>query len=155
MYTQDQINVLAIVQATVKQNGVKALADLLSIAPQTLYADVDPKSIGRRTNKLGFLDWLVILSKSGDLSSLDTANRLFNRICLPIPEPSQGFTNMTWMEYCATIARESGEAVTRLADAILDGKMGPDEMEACEKETWDALAAFAELYLAIKKCGTK
>lgn len=154
MYDAEQINVLATVQDTVKKHGVKALADHLKVRPQTIYADVDPKSIGRRTNKLGLLDWLVILEESRDLSSLDTANRLFGRISLPIPEPAEDMSDMSWMEYCAAIAKESGEAVAELAGSILDGRMDPAGVERCEKEAWDALEAFAGLYLAIKNSRT-
>lgn len=150
MYHADQIKTLTMIQATVKEHGVKILADQLQIRPQTLYADVDPGSIGRRTNKLGFLDWLVILEESRDLSSLDAANRLFGRISLPIPEPAEDMSDMSWMGYCAAIAKESGEAVAELAGSILDGRMDPAGMERCEKEALDALEAFAGLYLVIK-----
>ncbi len=68
MYTQEQIKVLKITQETVKEHGVKALAFTLNITPQTLYSDIDPNSIGRRTNKLGLLDWLVTLRETQDFS---------------------------------------------------------------------------------------
>jgi hypothetical protein len=155
MYHADQIKILAMVQTTVKAHGVKALAGHLSVRPQTLYADVDPKSIGRRTNKLGLLDWLMVLSETKDLSSLDAANRLFGRISIPIPAPAEEMNDMDWMEYCAVIAKESGEAVAELAGSILDGKMDPEELQRCEKEAWDALEAFAELYLVIKNSRSK
>ena len=150
MYTNEQIKVLRITQETVKEHGVKALADTLKITPQTLYSDVDPNSIGRRTNKLGLLDWLVTLQETGDLSSLDEANRLFNRLSLPIPPPTEEMAEMSWMAFCATIAKESGEAVAELATSILNGNMDKAQMVRCEKETMDALEAFAGLYLAIK-----
>jgi hypothetical protein len=152
MYTDNQIDVLGIVQTTVKRHGVKALADRLAVRPQTLYADVDPNSIGRRTNKLGLLDWLVVLEETGDLSSLCAVNQAFDRITLPVPRPAEELTEKSWVAFCATIAKESGEAVARLAESILDGHMGDGELERCEKETWDALEAFAGLYLAIQNC---
>jgi hypothetical protein len=150
MYDAEQIKVLGVVQGTVKSHGVKMLADKLQISPQTLYADVDPNSIGRRTNKLGLLDWLVTLKETNDLTSLDEANRLFNRISLPIPPPTQIMTDMNWMSFCATIAKESGEAVAELANSILDGKLNKAELARCEKEAMDALQAFAGLYLVLK-----
>ena len=150
MYSKNQIDILKTVQATAKKHGVKALADRLDITPQTLYADVDPNSIGRRTNKLGLLDWLVIMNEAKDLSSLDEVNRLFFRISLPVPEPSREISEMSWMEFCATIAKESADAVKQLAESILDGKMEADELARCEKETWEAIEAFAGLYLAIQ-----
>jgi hypothetical protein len=85
MYRNEFIEFLAGIQRDVKTHGVKMLADRLSVRPQTLYADVDPSSVGRRTNKLGVLDWLVILEESGHLVSLDEANRFFGRISHPIP----------------------------------------------------------------------
>ncbi len=150
MYNADQIKILAKIQATVKEYGVKMLADRLDVRPQTLYSDVDPNSIGRRTNKLGLLDWLVMLSETKDLSSLNAVNLLFNRISLPIPAPAEEMNDMSWMAFCATIAKESGEAVAELAESILDGKLEDYEMERCEKESLEALEAFAGLYLAIK-----
>lgn len=150
MYSADQIKILARIQATVKEYGVKMLADRLDVRPQTLYSDVDPNSIGRRTNKLGLLDWLIMLSETKDLSSLNAVNLLFNRISLPIPAPADEMNDMSWMAFCATIAKESGEAVAELAESILDGKMEDHEMERCEKESLEALEAFAGLYLAIK-----
>jgi hypothetical protein len=154
MYHADQINALATVQATVKTHGPKHLAEHLNVRLQTLYADVDPNSIGRRSNKLGLLDWLVILEETKDLSSLDAANRMFGRISLPIPEPPENMNSMDWMGYCAIIAKESGEAVAELAGSILDGRLDPAGMERCEKEAWDALEAFAGLYLVIKSSRT-
>jgi hypothetical protein len=152
MYRAEQIKVLGITQQTVKEYGVKMLADKLKISPQTLYSDVDPNSIGRRTNKLGLLDWLVTLEVTKDLSSLEEANRLFNRLCLPIPPPAEGMTDLSWMAFCATIAKESGEAVATLADSIIGGTMNKEEMAKCEKEAMDALEAFAGFYLALKSC---
>ncbi|MCP3944841.1 MAG: hypothetical protein GY710_25640 [Desulfobacteraceae bacterium] len=151
MYSKDQIKALSDVQITVKKYGVKMLADRLEITPSTLYADVDPKSIGRRTNKLGLMDWLVTLEETQDFTSLDAVNLLFNRISLPIPDPDQKMDNISWMDCCATIAKESGEAVAELAKSILDNEMKPDELERCQKETLEALEAFAGLYQAIKK----
>jgi hypothetical protein len=150
MYDREKIKILGIIQATVKQHGVKMLASRLQVTPQTLYADVDPNSIGRRTNKLGFLDWLITLEETRDLSSLEAANRLFNRLCLPIPPPTEEMTEMCWMSFCATIAKESGEAVAELAASILSGNIDKHDLERCEKEAMDALEAFAGLYLAIK-----
>lgn len=155
MYSEEQIKILTMVQTTVKEYGVKTLADRLEVRPQTLYADVDPHSIGRRTNKLGFLDWLITLSDTKDLSSLDATNLLFNRISLPIPDPAVEMNDMSWMAFCATIAKESGEAVAELAASILDGKMDKEKMACCEKETREALEAFAGLYLAIKNARSK
>jgi len=150
MYHADQIGALAMVQATVKQHGVKNLADRLGVRPQTVYADVDTKSIGRRSNKLGFLDWMIILEDTGDLSSLDEVNRLFGRACLPIPAPPAEMSEADWMEHCAKAAKEAGEAVSEMARSILDGRMDREGLERCEKEFWDAVLAFAGPYLAIK-----
>lgn len=155
MYSKEEIKTLEIVQKTVKDHGVKILADCLNISPQTLYSDVDPNSVGRRTNKLGFLDWLVLQDKTKDLSSLDAVNRMFDSLRLPIPKPSAEMNDMSWMEYCATIAKESGEAVAELANAIMGDGFQEDEMERCEKETYEALLAFAGLYLAIKNSRSK
>jgi hypothetical protein len=126
------------------------LADKLQISPQTLYADIDPNSIGRRTNKLGLLDWLVTLKETNDLSSLEEANKLFNRISLPIPPPTEVMNEMNWMTFCATVAKESGEAVAEMANSILNGDMSKQALAQCEKEAMDALEAFAGLYLVIK-----
>lgn len=150
IYSTEKIKVLAMVQATAKEYGIKMLADCLGVNPSTVYSDVDPKSIGRRTNKLGYLDWLVILDESRDFSSLDATNLLFDRVCLPIPKPADEMTVIDWMEHCAKTAKESGEAIAQLAEAILDGRMEDEELERCEKENNEALEAHAGLYLAIK-----
>ena len=150
MYQSYQTNILAIIQGTTKQYGAKKLANRLNIKLQTLYADVDPKSIGRRANKLGFLDWLVILEESGDLASLDEVNRLFGRACLPIPTPPTEMCGACWMEHCANAAKEAGEAVSEMARSILDGRMDRAELKRCEKEFWDAILAFTGPYLAIQ-----
>lgn len=127
------------------------LADRLGISIQTLYADVDPKSVGRRTNKLGLLDYMEILHETGNLSSLDELNRIFGRISLPIPQDEGKISPISWMQYCAFTAKESAEAIKELADGLSnDGRLDKDELAACEKETWEALQAFAGLYLAIK-----
>ncbi len=152
MCSHEQIKVLRITQETVKQHAVKALADTLKITPQTLYSEIDPNSIGRRTNKLGLIDWLVALGETKNFSSLEEANRLFKRIRLPIPPPPEEMNNMNWMEFCATIAKKSGEAVAELATAIIGGTMGDSDMARCGKEAMDALEAFAGFYLSLKSC---
>lgn len=151
MYNDEQIKIITMIQVMAKGYGVKMLADHLSMAPQTLYSDMDPKSIGRRTNKLGFLDWLVILSETKDLSSLDATNLLFKRISLPLPEPDKEMTTADWMVQCATTVKEAGEAVAVLAESMLDGRMEDEEMERCEKEGTEAMIAFAGLIQEIKK----
>ena len=151
MYKSEFIELLGGIQRDVKDHGVKMLAGRLDIRPQTLYADVDPQSVGRRTNKLGVLDWFVILEETQNLTSLDEVNRHFGRISLPIPSPTDEMCAMSWMQCCATIAKESAEAIKELADAISnDGELDADELDRCEKETWEAIQAFSDLYLAIK-----
>jgi hypothetical protein len=151
LYSDDQIKILEAVQASVKKHGVKMLASKLSITPQTLYADVDPKSIGRRTNKLGVLDWQVILGESKDLSSLDALEQSLGRIGLPVPVPSEDMTDKSWVEYCALVVKESGEAAAEVAKAIVDGHIDDTELSKCIKETYEAMEAQAALYLALKK----
>ncbi|WP_419174380.1 phage regulatory CII family protein [Desulfosediminicola sp.] len=152
MYTDRQIEALKVVQAAVKKYNAKKIAEVLNISTGTIYADIDPKSIGRRTNKLGFLDWLVILEETKDLTSLDLVNHQFNRLSLAIPNTEGHTTIESWMAHCASIAKESGEAVAELAEAIVDGQMENHELERCEKQTIDALEAFGCLYLKIKEC---
>lgn len=154
MYRGEFIDLLAGVQRDVKDHGVKMLAARLSVRPQTLYADVDPRSVGRRTNKLGLLDWMVLLEETQKLTSLDEVNRHFGRISLPIPEPTDEMNAMSWMQFCATIAKESAEAIKELAEAISnDGVVDKEELDRCEKETWEAIQAFGSLYLALKAKG--
>lgn len=154
MYRDEFIELLGGVQRDVKAHGVKMLAGRLDIRPQTLYADVDPSSVGRRTNKLGLLDWMVILDETDNLASLDEVNRHFGRISLPIPLPAEEMNAMSWMQYCATIAKESSEVITELAQAISDdGVLDKEEMARCEKETWEAIQALAAFYLAVKAKG--
>ena len=151
MYRDEFIELLGGIQKDVKRHGVKMLAARLSVRPQTLYADVDPRSVGRRSNKLGLLDWMVLLDETKELTSLDEVNRHFGRISLPIPTPSDEMNAMSWMQFCATIAKESAEAIKELAEAISnDGELDEEELKRCEKETWDAIQAFGSLYLALK-----
>ncbi len=151
MYNAEQLDILTMIKGTAQKYGMKAVADRLGIHAQTAYSDMDPNNIGKRSNKLGFLHWLLILDETGDLSSLDAANRLFNRISLPIPKPTEEMTAMNWMEQCATSAKESGEAVAEMAESILDGKMEYEELQRCEQQTLEALEAFAGMYLTIKE----
>ena len=151
MYRDEFIELLGGIQKGVKRHGVKMLATRLSVRPQTLYADVDPRSVGRRSNKLGLLDWMVLLDETKELTSLDEVNRHFGRISLPIPSPTDEMNAMSWMQCCATIAKESAEAIKELAEAISnDGELDEEELKRCEKETWDAIQAFGSLYLALK-----
>ncbi|WP_300668115.1 phage regulatory CII family protein [Desulfoluna sp.] len=151
MYRNEFIGLLEGIQRDVKAHGVRVLAERLSVRPQTLYADVDPQSVGRRTNKLGLLDWMVVLEETRNLNSLDEVNRHFGRISLPIPESTDEMNAMSWMQCCATIAKESAEAIKVLADGLSnDGDLDAGELADCEKETWEALQAFGALYLAIQ-----
>jgi len=151
MYRGEFIELLRGIQRDVKSHGVKVLANRLSVRPQTLYADVDPHSVGRRTNKLGLLDWMVILDETENLTSLDEVNRHFDRISLPIPKDEGEISPVSWMQYCASTAKESAEAIKVLADGLCnDGCLDNGELADCEKETWEALQAFAALHLAIK-----
>ena len=151
MYSAEFVGLMASVQRDVKAYGVKGLADRLGISIQTMYADVDPKSVGRRSNKLGLLDYMVVLQETQNFTSLDELNRTFGRISLPIPQNEGEISPVGWMQYCATIAKESAEAVKVLADGLSnDGTLDKGRLADCEKETWEALQAFAGLYLAIK-----
>ncbi|VVS91043.1 phage regulatory CII family protein [Desulfoluna spongiiphila] len=151
MYKSEFVELLGGIQRDVKAHGVKVLADRLGVRPQTLYADVDPRSVGRRSNKLGVLDWMVLLDETGNLTSLDEVNRRFGRISLPIPEPGVEMNALSWMQYCATMAKESAEAIKALAEGLSnDDRLDKGELADCEKETWEALQAFGSFYLAIK-----
>lgn len=143
--------ILTTIHETLKTHGAKEIASDLGVATGTIYANTDPKSIGKKTNKLGFFEWLLIIKKSEDLSSLKKVSALFNHVCFPIPKPAQDVQSQDWMSRCASVAKESGEAVATLAGAILDSRMTKQELDRCEKEAHEALEAFAGLYLAIKQ----
>ncbi|SCY46351.1 phage regulatory CII family protein [Desulfoluna spongiiphila] len=151
MYRSEFIELLGNIQRGVKDHGAKVLAGRLGIRPQTLYADVDPRSVGRRSNKLGLLDWMVILEETGNLTSLDEVNRHYGRISLPIPKDEGRISPVSWMQYCATMAKESAEAIKALAEGLSnDNSLDKGELADCEKETFEALQAFGSFYLAIK-----
>ncbi|MGL1932160.1 MAG: hypothetical protein OCC45_10415 [Desulfotalea sp.] len=146
--TPRQIKALKLIQDTVKNYGVKALADELGIATGTLYADIDPKSIGRRTNKLGFLDYIKIIEITGDTTSLENLCADFNKICLPLPEPKEDLRD--WLLICASMAKEGAEATSALASAIADGKLTKKELIDCERECLEALQTIGSAYVTIK-----
>jgi hypothetical protein len=78
------------------------------------YIDVDPNSIGRRTNKLGLLDLLVTLEETKDLSSLEEANRLFNR---SLHERAEG------IKYIKHVLIKSDETITFLQSTLTENNI--------------------------------
>jgi hypothetical protein len=60
-------------------------------------------------------------------------------------------TDKSWVEYCALVVKESGEAAAEVAKAIVDGHIDDTELSKCIKETYEAMEAQAALYLALKK----
>lgn len=148
LYTKRQLNTLKHIQGTVKSYGAKTLASDLHISTGTLYADIDPNSVGRRTNKLGVLDYIKILEITGDTSSLEYLCADFNKICIPLPTVNEDLHD--WLLICASMAKEGGEATATLAGAIADGKLTQQELSDCEGECLDALRTIGAAYVAIK-----
>ncbi len=151
MYTRKQIKLLESAKKTIQNYGVKILAKVLGISPGTLYSDIDPNSIGLRTNKHGFLQWVVVLEETQDFSSLEAVNAHFNRLTIPIPTKLENDYSITWLTRCAEAAKNSGKSVSNLADAILDGKLDKQELEENEALALKVLNTYGDLYLALKK----
>ena len=150
MYSKQQIELLKLVQTTIKKSGVKGLAKTLGISPGTLYSDIDPNSIGLRTNKPAFLQWLIVLEETQDFKSLEAVNAHFNHLTLPIPAPLKSDNPLIWLTICAQAAKKSGQSVSKLADAILDSRLEKKELEENEALAFDVLKTYNELYLALK-----
>lgn len=146
------------IHQSVHQFGVRLLAEILGKGPSTLYNEVIPYSDpdGKRTHKLGVLDWDQILARTGDYSSLHLLNRRHGFVGMPIPQAPLHRTD--WLVLQASAAREHGEAAGKLLEAIAENSDGgaaltDNERKKCAQEAYEAALAQLAIYAALNDEG--
>ena len=142
-----------IVQDTVFQSreGVPSIAEELGYHVHSLYSMLSPKDIENRGHKLGLMDFVRILRKTGDFRALDKLNQEFGRVSFELPEPDKSMTDRDWLRHAARMAKEPGEALAALSTAIADGVIDEGERKRLRKEAFDVIRAAMMLYTALEK----
>ena len=92
----------------------------------------------RDTYKLGLRTAIKILQITGDLSALDRIEGMFNRVAFSVPEPDPESIKPI-MELVSKLAKEFGENMAELAEAMADGRIKPKEARNCLKENKDLI----------------
>lgn len=95
------------------------------------------------TSKLGVDDFVYYLMVT-DLKPLDYLEEVFGRVAVAIPEGPAERTD--WLHHISSVTKEAGDAVSRLAAALADGKVTDRERLECGREVWEAIQALAELW---------
>ncbi|MCP4748759.1 MAG: hypothetical protein GY874_21885 [Desulfobacteraceae bacterium] len=135
-------------------DGTRGIAEELDKAESTLYSELNPNVVngdGKRSHKLGFLDWVKILRKTGDHRSFYKLGESLNIISIPMSDfiPNQD-DKKNWLNHIAEISKETGEAVTELADsASRNNLLNTTQRKKVKKETYEAIQALASLYKSL------
>lgn len=128
-----------------KRSGktIEELADLLGYeAPSTLGRHLNPND-HHRPFPLSKL--IPIIKATGDFSALDHIEKRLGRVAIAITGNAIGLN----LQSVATLAKEAGEAIATVADALSDGKVTSEEKKNCTKELIELSAVVNGLLLKL------
>lgn len=151
-------DIIDLLDMAAKKYPMKALAPKLkghlspARAESTLRGELNQQS----GYKLGLVTTIQIMQHTGDLSPLDKIEEIFGRVAFKLPASDAG-SPAPLMKLVSRVAREFGETVEQVAEALDDGTLTPSEAEKCLKETRDLIKVTVQLegYLdhCVKKTG--
>lgn len=119
----EQIHILELlgtIQEVVKNYGAKEIADALKKKPQTIYAEVDPNKTNKCA-KLGLIDTVTIMKKSGDYAPLAILADICGFYLLPKKTQPDG---KNFQDECL----QAVQAVVKLAEKANEGSIAGHEV---------------------------
>lgn len=78
-----------------------------------------------------------------DLAPLDYLEACLGRVAVDLPDGAPD--SREWLASVAAMAKETGEALAEVAEAVADNNVAPDEARRCVKELDEALGALARV----------
>lgn len=143
-------------QQIVTEAGVKAVADDLKRHPSGVYAELNIQNLETYLdtkedfpderppvlNKLGLVDFLLILKKYDDFGPLDMIVREFGRVAYKMPDGSTDKKEI--LALVRDLNKEVMEGVNASLQAAEDNKITKAEAKKCSKELGDIIEAAAQ-----------
>lgn len=158
------VEILTLHQAAIMKYGVGRIAYERKKSDKTVYAELNPANLMTYIEtirkyddgykkpgclpKLGLIDFIIDLVKTGDLSPLVALNEFFSMICFPVPgkniSPAKAAANISKITQTAT--KECTDSFNAVINALAgDGKVSRSEAERVSRETMEAINALAEV----------
>ena len=153
------IEIWTLYQSAITKHGVKDIADELKKSPTTIYAEVSlsnlhtyiesVKNYNDRDGKpsynpkLGLMDFIIGMEKSGDVSPLVAIASFFKMACFKLPENDPGKLDV--LQLLQNMNKEYSEGVNATLEAVKDNTVSRDEALENRKECMDIVNAASRL----------
>lgn len=118
--------------------GVQAMALRLGKSYETFRKELAPPE--GSTAKLGLLDALRMMTRSGDFRIADALEAELGRFALPLPAAADAVPDEALAAHLVHIAKEFGEVLQETAVRAADGDISDNDVAAVE-EQWGQLMA--------------
>ena len=162
--TAAMIEFFTLYQSSVTKHGVKDIADELKKSDKTIYAEMgltglqtyidaiqhydDQQGKPSYLPKLGFIDVMISMQKTGDFSPFISAGTYCNMACHPMPTPKKNPMSAT--KCIAKITQIASKECTESFNAVIeslagDGVVNKKEAANVSRECQEAINALYEL----------
>ncbi len=164
--TDAMVEVFTLYQSAITQHGVKDIASELKKAKATIYAEMSLENLhiyletienysdlaGKPSYlpKLGLVDVMIGMERTGNVSPLVAMAAYFNHACFPLPRSKNLLTPSAAARAMAKITQVASQECTESFNAVIgflagDGVVDKREAEKVSKECLEAINALAEL----------
>jgi predicted transcriptional regulator len=134
------------IDSAAKKYGVAALAFELGKHERTLRNELT-----RQENyKLDLSTAVYIMLKTDDYTGLDILNGMMGRTSFVLPEKDPGSAAQV-LEIAGRVAKEYGEHIREVGNAVMDGVITDEEADRCVKELEDTMKVLAEMRAFLRR----
>ena len=123
--------------------GVPALAQRMAMSSNTLAHKV---SLNNNTHHLTLREAVTMQEVSNDHRILHSMAGALGYVCISLRTD----TSHTTLEQVMHMAKEFGEVLSSVNDAVADGRVTPNEMHACERQAAELTAALNAVLSSVR-----
>lgn len=124
--------------------GADSIAPHLGKSADTLRHELNPND---RTAKLGLQDAVTITQVAKDLRILTAFASECGAMVVPLPAVADNGDGS--VEAVAKLAREFGDYLSKVSEAVSDGRVTDNELQRCERELGEMVQAAQQLQALI------
>jgi len=138
--------IIDLLDIAAKEYPIKALASEMGKGESTLRNELTQQP----GYKVGIMDAIQIMKKTGNLRALDRIEDMFKRTAFVIPNPQYNNT-IPVMNLVANLSEEFSDTIGAMAGALRDSVITKQDAKQCLKENKELIKACIELQAYLQK----
>ena len=138
--------IIDLLDIAAKEYPIKALASEMGKGESTLRNELTQQP----GYKVGIMDAIQIMKKTGNLRALDRIEEMFSRTAFMIPNPEYN-NAVTIMKLVANLSKEFSKTIHLMANALENSAISKTEARQCLKENKELIKACIQLQAYLQK----